>query len=152
MLPILAVALVLGAAACAPRVDVRGNLPDPDRVAEIVPGDTTREFVQEILGSPSNVSTFGRESWFYISNRTETVAFLAPEVQERQVLAIHFDDQGVVESVEKLGLEDGRDIDLVQRETPTAGNELTFLDQLFGNLGRFSGKQQGGLPGGTPGN
>jgi outer membrane protein assembly factor BamE (lipoprotein component of BamABCDE complex) len=148
MLTALTVSLVIGAAtACAPRVDVRGNLPDPERVAEIVPGEHSRELVEETLGSPSTKSTFGQETWLYVSNRTETLAFLEPEVQERLVLAIHFDEQGLVESVDRLGLEDGRDIELVERVTPTAGNELTFMDQLFGNLGRFGGGDSGGLPG-----
>lgn len=133
---------------CAPRVDARGNLPDPERVAEIKPGEHTRGLVGEILGSPSSASTFGQETWFYISKRTETLAFLEPEVKDREVLVIRFNDDGIVESVEQLGLEDGREIVLVERETPTAGNEFTFFDQIFGNLGRFSGDAQGG---GSPG-
>ena len=47
--------------------------------------------------------------------------------------------KGVVRDFASLGLEDGRIIELVERKTPTAGNEITFLQQLFGNLGRFEG-------------
>ncbi len=152
ILTILTVTTALAAtAACAPRVDIRGNLPDPERVAEITPGQHSRELVEETLGSPSMVSSFGQETWFYVSNKTETLAFFAPEVQERLVLSIRFDDKGVVESVDRLGLEDGRELELVERITPTAGQELTILDQLFGNLGRFSGSDSGArvVPGGS---
>lgn len=135
---VLAAAL-LGAAltGCAARVDTRGNLPDPELLAEIQPGQISRMEVEEILGSPSSVATFDQESWYYISERTETTAFLAPQVAERNVVVIRFDQQGVVSAVEKLGIEDGRVIRPSDRETPTAGNEIGFLQQIFGNLGKF---------------
>jgi hypothetical protein len=36
-----------------------------------------------------------------------------------------------------LTMDDARQIEMVDRRTPTAGNELGFLRQIFGNLGRF---------------
>ena len=36
------------------------------------------------------------------------------------------------------GQEDGRTIAYVDRTTPTEGNELTLIQQLLGNLGRFN--------------
>jgi outer membrane protein assembly factor BamE (lipoprotein component of BamABCDE complex) len=127
--------------ACTPRVDIRGNRPDLERVAEITPGEHSRELVEEILGSPSIKSSFGQETWFYVSSKTETVVFLEPEVKERLVLSIRFDDEGVVKFINQLGLEDGHKIELVERISPTVGNELTLMDQIFGNFGRFSVKQ-----------
>ncbi len=140
---VLAAAVLL--AACAPRIEVRGNLPDPDLLAELEIGALNKQQVTEMFGSPSSVSTFGSENWYYISERTETTAFYAPEVVDRKVVVISFDDKGVVRDFASLGLEDGRIIELVERKTPTAGNEITFLQQLFGNLGRFEGS--GGAPG-----
>ena len=143
---VLAAAVLL--TACTPRVDVRGNLPDPDLLAELEIGALNKQQVREMFGSPSSVSTFGNENWYYISERTETTAFYAPEVVDRKVVVISFDDKGVVRDFASLGLEDGRIIELVERKTPTAGNEITFLQQLFGNLGRFEGE---GAPPGAPG-
>ena len=140
---VLAAAVLL--TACAPRIEVRGNLPDPDLLAELEIGSLNKRQVEEMFGSPSSVSTFGDENWYYISERTETTAFYAPEVIDRKVVVISFDDKGVVRDFASLGLEDGRIIELVERKTPTAGNEITFLQQLFGNLGRFEGG--GGAPG-----
>lgn len=131
-------ALALTVAACAPRVATRGNQPDPELLAEIEPGEISRLEVEEILGSPSTTATFGQEAWYYISERTETTAFFAPEVAERHVVVIRFDDKGMVAAIDNLTLEDGRVIRPTDRETPTAGNELTFLEQMFGNLGRFN--------------
>lgn len=130
--------LAVGAATgCTPRVDTRGNLPNPELVAEIKPGNQSKEEIEEILGSPSHISLFGQETWYYISNRTETTAFFAPELLERQVLVFRFDEQGTVSEVKTLTLENGREVEPIDRETPTAGNKLTIFDQLIGNVGRF---------------
>lgn len=131
-----AVGLVL--VACATRVDTRGNLPDPDQLAELRPGKDSRDDVTRKLGSPSSVNVFGQEIyWYYISQLTETAAFFAPEVKSRKVVILEFDQNGILSGVETKGLEDARDVVPVERETPTAGNELTIFDQLIGNLGRF---------------
>ena len=134
----LASLLALALAACAPRFDARGNLPDPEQLAEIKPGTHTRQEVSEILGSPSSTAFLDNETWYYISKSTETLAFFEPTVRERQVVIVRFDDKGVVSDVKTLGLEQGRRIEPVDRVTPTAGHELTIMEQLFGNFGRFN--------------
>lgn len=134
-----AVALLLVVSACAPRVDPRGNMPDPERLAEIMPGDQSREEVAEILGSPATVGNFdGETSWIYIAEQTETTAFFEPEVKERTVVILTFDEEGIVKSVKTLNAEDGKNVELVERETPTEGNRITIMEQLLGNFGRFN--------------
>lgn len=128
--------LMLGA--CESRISSRGNLPDPDLLASIQPGESSRDDVALLLGSPSSVAMFENETWFYISQRTETFAFFEPEVMERQVIIIRFDDAGVLKTIETRGLEDGQEILPVERETPTLGNEITVFQQFFGNIGRFN--------------
>ncbi len=83
-------AVALAVVVCSPRIDSRGNLPDPDKLAEIKPGKHSRDDVAEILGSPSSIGVFDQETWYYISKRTEAVAFFEPEVAERQVIIVHF--------------------------------------------------------------
>lgn len=136
------VAVALSVVACSPRIDSRGNLPDPDKLAEIKPGKHSRGDVAEILGSPSSIGVFDQETWYYISKRTEAVAFFEPEVAERQVIIVRFNKKGVVTGVETLGLEQGHGVDPVDRETPTAGAELTIMQQLLGNMGRFNKPKQ----------
>lgn len=128
-------------AACAPTVETRGNLPPPERLAQIRPGQQTRDQVAQILGTPSTLSAFGDPTWYYISYRTETTAFFRPEEVDRTVVAVDFDGGGRVQAVRTLGLEDGREVEFADRETPTAGKELTILQQFLGNLGRFSGSK-----------
>ena len=70
---------------------------------------------------------------------SETVAFFDPDVLERSVLVVSFTDEGVVGEKQVYTLEDGKDVSPVGRVTPTEGKKLTVLQQLFGNIGRFTG-------------
>jgi outer membrane protein assembly factor BamE (lipoprotein component of BamABCDE complex) len=148
-------ATVSGAGAfvsCAPAVDQRGNLPNPDKLAEIHAGSTTKDEVAKILGTPSSVSVFNNDkSWYYISRRTSQTAFFDPNVLDQQVYVVNFDDQGVVKAVDHKLLEDGKEITPVARATPAPGRELSFLEQLIGNLGKFNGSSAGGGSGGGGG-
>lgn len=129
--------LAAGTAACERKVNVRGNLPDPEVVLEVQPGYHNRNEVLQILGSPSTVSTFQDNTWFYIGYRTEQFAFFQHDVVDRSVLVVAFNDAGVVDDTRLYTVEDGQIIDPVSRETPTEGRELTILQQLFGNIGKF---------------
>ncbi len=134
---LMAGALVLSVAACSEKLNTRGNLLDPERVVEIKPGEQSREDVAEILGSPSSITPFGSDTWYYIAKRTATFAFFEPKVTERQVLVVKFTKDGKVASVDTKGLEQSQTIQPVDRKTPTHGNKMTVLEQLIGNLGRF---------------
>ncbi len=131
-------AVVIASAACTPIIEVRGNQPPPEQLAQVKIGTSTREDVQALLGTPSNVTPFGEETWHYISAITEREAFFEPVVKERKVVTVVFDRAGAVRAIDTRGLEDGKDVVPVGRETPTAGKELTILQQLMGNVGRFA--------------
>jgi outer membrane protein assembly factor BamE (lipoprotein component of BamABCDE complex) len=135
-------------AGCSGTIDQRGNLPDPAKLAEIQPGVTTKDGISQLLGTPSTVSTFNDKTWYYISRRTEQVAFFDPSVLDQEVVVVAFDDSGVVRDVARRTLADGRAIEPSERETPAPGHQLTFLEQLLGNVGRFSAPTSSGR---TPG-
>lgn len=137
-LKLLTVGGLLVLAACGSRITVNGNAPDEELLAEVRPGQVKRDDVREILGSPSVVATFDQENWYYISQKTETFAFFEPDVLERRVVIVRFNGEGVVSAVDNLTLEDGKDIQFVERETPTTGSEYSLIQQLFGNIGRFN--------------
>ena len=135
-----ALVLALGLSACAPRVTTRGNELQMEDVAKITVGTYTKNNVYATLGSPSSTSSFGVDTWYYISQLTETTAFLAPEIKERQIVEIRFDDQGLVTYVDVVDTEMAQEIVPADGATPTAGNSLGFFDQMISNLGRFNKK------------
>jgi outer membrane protein assembly factor BamE (lipoprotein component of BamABCDE complex) len=142
----LAPALVLCLAACAATVDQRGNLPEAEKLARIRPGATTRDEVTKILGTPSSVGIFDDKNWYYISRRTSQVAFFDPDVLDQQVYIVNFDTNGVVRAVDHKELKDGRDIEPAPGATPAPGRELTFIEQVLGNVGRFNKESKSSAP------
>lgn len=136
-------------AACGVPVDQRGNLPKPDALAQIKPGVTDEATVTRLLGTPSAKASFDPNTWYYISRETKQVAFLRPEILDQQVFAVHFDDKGVVTSVEHKGLKDAQAMTPNPKATPAQGREFTFLEQLIGNFGKFNNGKSS-TPGGPP--
>ena len=126
------------AAGCTVSEDQRGNLPAPEKLAQIQPGSTTKEQVAKILGSPSSESTFNDDTWYYISRKTKQVAFLNARVLDQQVYIVDFDDKGVVKDVGHRTMADGEQVTPAPGATPSPGKELTFIEQLLGNIGRFN--------------
>ncbi|MBL4615823.1 MAG: outer membrane protein assembly factor BamE, partial [Magnetovibrio sp.] len=137
---VVSLALLGTVTACAPRIDTRGNAVLIKDVATIEPGTRTRDHVLNTLGSPSSRSTFGDNAWYYISERTETTAFLAPEIIERQIIVVKFDEYGVVSNVDVYDKDSAEAVEPVDRKTPTAGNQLGLVEQLLSNIGRFNKK------------
>lgn len=115
----------------------RGYIATKPIEAEIAVGQS-KEDVRRILGSPSTVSGYPPETWYYISRERETVAFLAPELTGQKVARIEFDGAGNVSKFEQFGKDAARDMDYVDRKTPTEGRSLGIAEQLLGNLGRFN--------------
>jgi outer membrane protein assembly factor BamE (lipoprotein component of BamABCDE complex) len=139
----LAGGLCLLAVACGGKEDLRGNEPDPEKVLAINPGIDTRQQVAQLLGTPSTTSTFDPNTWYYISKRTHQFAFFDPDIIDQEVLVVKFDDAGAVRDMYIYGVEDGVVIEPTERTTPTFGQELTILQQLIGNFGRFNTTEGG---------
>jgi len=139
------VALALATVGCTADIIVRGNAVDQEKLTQIQPGVQDRGTVRELLGSPTNVATFDNETWYYITQKDQTVAFSKARPLWREVVAISFNGAGRVTKVKKYSLADGRKIKPVDRKTPTPGQEFGLIQQLIGNLGRF--EQPGGADG-----
>src|SRR5580698_850068 len=148
--------LTSGAAliACAPVIDQRGYLGDPQLEASIKTGADTKTTIQDRLGNASTSATFGGDAWYYISSTEKQVAFFTPTVLNREILAVYFDKDGKVSGMRHFGLRDGHVVAFESRETPARGRELTFLQQLLnaqpGTSARNMDEQNPGGGGGPP--
>jgi outer membrane protein assembly factor BamE (lipoprotein component of BamABCDE complex) len=135
-------ALLVAAGGCDNVVDKRGFTPTPGSVEKLEVGTQSREDVVRLIGAPSAVATFNPNTWYYITQQQETFAFFAPEITEQHILQLTFNDAGRLTTLKNYDLKDSRDITMVSRVTPTAGKGLTILEQLLGNVGKFSGPKQ----------
>jgi outer membrane protein assembly factor BamE (lipoprotein component of BamABCDE complex) len=127
-------ALSIAGAGCFATTYQRGYVFDQAALDQ-VPVGASQEQVLLVLGTPSTIATVSGEAFYYISQRTEQkAAFLNPQVVDQRVLAVYFDPQRRVSRIANYGIQDGRIFDFVSRTTPTGGEELNFLRQIFGNF------------------
>ncbi len=131
--------LLIGACSFfAPEPQLRGNRVDADQLKELVPGTSTRADVTALLGSPTARATFDDNTWLYVSEVTEPQIARTQRVLKQNVVVLNFNDQGVLQDIKKLNKDDSIPVAMVSRATPSPGTEASFLQQLFGNIGRFN--------------
>ena len=129
----LTAAMVL--ASCAPTFHNHGESPPEEDLQEIVVGRDTRATVEETVGPPSSGGILSGGDYYYVRSRTKTFGMRETKEIERQVLAITFDSRGVVDSIERFGLENGRVVPLTRRVTASGVADVSVLRQLMGNIG-----------------
>jgi outer membrane protein assembly factor BamE (lipoprotein component of BamABCDE complex) len=119
-------------AACSPRIDHHGYQAKPGAFAQIDRGMTRTE-VEGILGSPSTTASvnFDGDSNYYITSTTATRSFMTPKELKREVIAVRFNREERVESFAQYGLEDGKIININDRQSPVTGGERSILQDLF---------------------
>lgn len=126
---------VLGA--CAPIVRNHGYIPNEADLELLTVGVDTRETVAAAVGTPSAGGVISDGGYYYVRSRWETRGPFAPREVDRQLVAISFDANGVVENIERFTLADGRAVPLSRRVTETNIRNISFLSQLLRNFGRI---------------
>lgn len=145
---------LLSAGACAPITSYQGFQAVEANPKDVKVGEDTKNSVTERLGSPSVVATFDANTWFYMTQVSDQVAFRKPVVRKRDIVMIKFakDTDQKVEAVNTYTLKDGRIVAINGNRTPTRGRELSILEQILGNVGRSTLMPKEDLsPGDRPG-
>lgn len=130
--------LCIALAGCTARYRTHGYVPSEDELQQIVPGVDTRATVEDLVGVPSTSGTLNESGFYYIESDIRHFAWQAPEVVDREILAITFDSNGVVENIEHYGLQDGQVVPLARRITRSGDGDISFIRKLFGNIGGFN--------------
>ncbi len=117
---------------------VRGNRIDPDDLKELVAGTSTKADATALLGSPTARASFDDNRWIYISLVTRPRIGRVQGVLSQNVVVLSFNDQGVLQNIEQLNQDDALPATVSSRATPSPGTEASFMQQLFGNIGRYT--------------
>ncbi|MBE0553012.1 MAG: outer membrane protein assembly factor BamE [Rhodobacteraceae bacterium] len=134
---VLAAGFGLALSSCSTIAENHGFVPSDEELALVEVGKDTRETVAATLGRPSASGLLNDVGWFYVQSRWERRGAFAPREVDREVVSITFTEDGVVENVERFGLEDGKVVAISRRVTEPNIKGLTFLRQLFGSIGRL---------------
>jgi outer membrane protein assembly factor BamE (lipoprotein component of BamABCDE complex) len=131
----LAGAFLLAACGFAQETLQRGYVL-PEGALEQVPVGATQEQVLIVLGTPSTVATIKGDVFYYISQKAQrSAAFMPYEVADQRVIAVYFDKERRVTRLADYGLKDGKIFDFVSQTTATGGQELSYLRNIFKNVG-----------------
>ena len=126
-----------GLTACSSigRVQRHGHILTSEDIEQVKQG-MNRDAVIEVLGTPDTRSTMAGSVFYYISRKTRTVSLFKPDTIDRTVVAVYFSKNQTVTKIAKYGMKDGKLFDYISRTTPSHGGDYTFLQQMFGNLGK----------------
>ncbi|AZV78087.1 outer membrane protein assembly factor BamE [Parasedimentitalea marina] len=125
-------------AGCAAQYRNHGYVPTEEELAEVVVGVDTRDSVTETIGAPSSSGVLDESGYYYIATQLRHYGPSQPKPVSRELVAISFDQSGVVSGVERFGLENGNVIPLERRVTSSGIQDKTFLRQLLGSIGNIS--------------
>ncbi len=134
----LAVAAVMVAVACTPIIRNHGYMPPEEDLALVVVGVDTRESVTLSIGPPTSGGVLNESGFYYVASKFRHFGAFAPEEIQREVLAISFDQTGIVSNIERFGLQDGNVIVLSRRVTDDQARDSTFVRQLLNSIGRVN--------------
>lgn len=131
------VVLICGLAACTSIYRKHGYIPAQEDLDNVIVGVDTVDTVEAAVGRPSGQGLLKDGDWFFVESRWKHRGYSEPKEIERQVVAIRFDDRGVVSNVERFGLENGRVVALSRRVTDSNIKGVGFLNQMFSSFGNF---------------
>lgn len=135
---VLVLAGILLLPACTPIVATHGNLLSESKIKQVTPNVSTRADVVSYWGPPTTISAFDNNTWYYIGETNSHSGVFAPKVKKRQMIKVTFDADDKVTGVAILDNKLAKNVDFVDRKTPTAGKEFTAAQQFIGDLGKFN--------------
>lgn len=126
----LSLSAILTLSGCVSKIDVHGKYITEEQVKQIEISKHNKNDVEELLGSPSNESPFDGNIWYYVGRKTSKTSFFNPVLVDFKGYAIHFNEDGYVDKFAQLTKEDLIKITPARRYTPTAGHEMSILEQM----------------------
>ncbi|HQS83824.1 MAG: hypothetical protein B7Y25_02635 [Alphaproteobacteria bacterium 16-39-46] len=142
LIPVIIISTAPFLTGCAPFSTIHGNLPDAETVSKVKKGETTKAQVLEILGPPTSIAPFNPKVWYYIGERVERVAFFDPDVMEKEIFMVTFNDEDILESFTPIERPHDFEIEPNTRKTKTLGQDPSLMQQMFGNFGKFSRQKE----------
>ena len=136
------VAVALSAlVACTSTYRNNGYVPPEEDLQQLVVGVDTRSTVDDLIGAPSASGVLGEGDYYYVRSRVKNFGMKRPEVIERQVLAISFNDNDTIANIERFGLKDGNVVPITRRVTDSSVEGNGFLRQILGNIGNIDASE-----------
>ncbi len=114
-----------------------GDLPSQKRLDIVKPG-LSKEQVVRVLGEPALTNRVGGEDFsIYFQINKSSRAFMEPKETGRDIYVLTYNTDGILINMQHLTLEDGNNIAFDETTTKVTGKELSVVEQLVKNFGRY---------------
>ena len=121
---------------CTTQFRNQGYIPTEEEISALVVGVDTRDSVLEALGTPTTSGVLQEDQAYYVRSRFERIGARAPTEVERQVLALAFDQDGVLTALGQYSLTDGQVVVLNTDVTESGIESLGIFRRIVASIGR----------------
>ena len=131
--------LIFALCSCIKNTERHGYLFELSDYQILQEGITSKERVIKIMGSPTIISTLTPdESWIYYSEDVESILFFLPDVTDRKILSLKFDETQTLRKIENFDLRDeDKNLKFFPDYTQVGSNKIGFFKSLFSNVGQI---------------
>ena len=126
---------------CAPIKKISGYVPLTTEIQKLVVGESTKEEIILKLGEPLVWEDHSSATLVYLQQEFETKAFFKPRVKNRVIVELIFDENSILKKVKYLDYSSANMVRMEKNIVKSTGRQLTFWQQMFGNIGNFSSEQ-----------
>lgn len=133
--------LLLSATGCIKNHYTSGHLFEKSELEKLHHAKN-KDDVESILGTPSSISSFGLETWFYITSKKEQIAFFKSKIIEQNIVEITFNSDNSINTVYYYNENNAKEIKLIEEFTVSKGTESSTIQKFFYNVGRFRENKQ----------
>ena len=133
---LICLSLFLGLQGCESQVTSHGNLIEASQLNKLEIGTTQREDVLILFGPASFEGAFNNNRLYYNNQKMEAPIAGRTQTIERELVVLSFDVNNILEYIEIRDKSTDQEIVKLDAKTPTPGDTLTIVDQLFTNLRR----------------
>ena len=128
--------LMIVVSACEAITTTHGRLIEPAELDRLELGVTTQAETIAILGPPSFEGAFNSGRLYYNNQKMEKSVGGETLTIERELIVFIFDDNNRLQGIELRDKSSDKKIIKLESKTPTPGDTLTIVDQIFSNLRR----------------
>ena len=122
--------------ACEATITTHGRFIEGDELDRLELGVTTQAETIAILGRPSFEGAFNSGRIYYNNQKMEEKVAGTTSTIERELIVLIFDENNILQSLELRDKNSDEEIVKLEAKTPTPGDTLTIVDQIFSNLRR----------------
>ena len=128
--------LMIVVSACEAITTTHGRLIEPAELDRLELGVSTQAETIATLGPPSFEGAFNSGRLYYNNQKMEKRVGGETLTIERELMIFIFDDDNRLQGIEIRDKTSDKQIVKLESKTPTPGNSVTIVDQMFSNLRR----------------